>query len=74
MEGFLDPGDSVKRRKTADRVYKELVAERISSERAAEKLKELTQRQKGGWLLQAFESLRGLSSKPARIMLPPVGH
>ena len=58
VEGFLEPGDSVRRRKTADRIYRDVVAERISSTRAEVELKSLTQRQKGGWLARAVEGLR----------------
>ncbi|CCK82285.1 hypothetical protein [Desulfobacula toluolica] len=50
VEAVLDAGDAVKRRKIADRIYKDLINERISHERAAIELKKLNQRQKGGWL------------------------
>lgn len=50
LEAFLDAGDAVRRRKKADRIYRELAAERISSDRAVAELKALTSRQKGGWL------------------------
>jgi gamma-polyglutamate synthase len=50
LEAFLDAGDAVKRRKTANQIYKDLVAERISHERAALELQRLNKRQKGGWL------------------------
>ena len=50
VEGFFDAGDAVKRRKTANKIYKDLVAERISAENAALKLQALNKRQKGGWL------------------------
>jgi hypothetical protein len=50
VEAFLDAGDSIRRRKTADLIYKDLVNERISRQRAAIELQELTRRQKGGWL------------------------
>lgn len=50
VEAFLDAGDAVRRRKKADRIYKELAAERISSDRAVAELKTLTSRQKGGWV------------------------
>lgn len=61
IEALLDAGDAVRRRKKADRIYRELAAERISSDRAVAELKELTSRQKGGWLrkdLQARHLLR----------------
>ena len=50
MEELMDVADSVKRRKRADLIYKDLAAERISLERAAFELQKLETRQKGGWL------------------------
>ena len=50
IEASLDAGDAVRRRKTADKIYKDLIAERISLERAVVELQYLTKRQKGGWL------------------------
>jgi hypothetical protein len=50
IEAFLDAGDAVRRRKTANRIYRDLVDERISHERAAQELKGLNRRQTGGWL------------------------
>lgn len=50
LEAFLDAGDAVKRRKTADQIYKDLITERISHERAALELQRINKRQKGGWL------------------------
>jgi len=58
IEAFVDAGDAVSRRKTANRIYRDLVAERISHERAANELRKLTQRQKGGWLLDNLYALR----------------
>ncbi len=58
IEAFIDAGDAVSRRKTANRIYRDLVAERISHERAANELRKLTQRQKGGWLLDNLYALR----------------
>jgi hypothetical protein len=54
IEEFLDAGDAVRRRVQADRIYEDLLTERISRERAVAELQELTQRQKGGWLLKKF--------------------
>jgi len=66
LEAFLDIGDAVKRRKTADRIYKDMITERISHERAAMKLKELNKRQKGGWFWAQFAELKNLIiRKPA---------
>ncbi len=67
IEGFLDAGDAVKRRKFADRIYKDLANQRITHERAALELQKLIKRQKGGWLakrLSAFVDL--LSAGNAR--------
>jgi poly-gamma-glutamate synthase PgsB/CapB len=50
IEGMLDSGDAVKRRRLANLIYKDLAEERISGERAAKELKILNKRQKGGWL------------------------
>ncbi len=58
VEAFVDAGDAVKRRKLANRIYRDLVAERISHERAAAELRKLTQRQKGGWLLDSLDRIR----------------
>lgn len=58
IEAFVDAGDAVKRRKLANRIYKDLVAECISHERAAAELRRLTQRQKGGWLLDSLDRIR----------------
>lgn len=58
LEAFLDAGDAVKRRKTANRIYRDLVDERISHARAAQELQALNQRQKGGWLLTQVRNLR----------------
>lgn len=50
IEGFLDAGDAVRRRRKANRIYRDLVTKRISEARAVKELQALTQRQKGGWL------------------------
>lgn len=50
VEAFLDAGDAVRRRRLADRIYRDLADERISAQRAALELRELIRRQKGGWL------------------------
>jgi len=57
IESFMDIGDAVKRRKKADRIYRDLADERISLERAAKELSNLNKRQKGGWLREYL--LRG---------------
>lgn len=50
IENFLDAGDAVRRRRKANRIYRDLVSKRISEARAVRELQALTQRQKGGWL------------------------
>ncbi|MEQ1494356.1 MAG: hypothetical protein ABL912_01160 [Novosphingobium sp.] len=64
IESFLDSTDAVRRRRAADKIYRELIAEQISSQRAAYELKKLTARQKGGWLgpslMSLGESMRAL--------------
>ena len=57
VEALLDSTDAVRRRRAADRIYRELIAEQISSQRAAFELKKLTARQKGGWLGPSIASL-----------------
>jgi gamma-polyglutamate synthase len=57
VEALLDSTDAVRRRRAADRIYRELIAEQISSQRAAFELKKLTSRQKGGWLGPSIASL-----------------
>lgn len=52
IEAFLDSGDAIKRRKHSYQVYDDLINERISVDRAAHEIKQLNQRQKGGWLLR----------------------
>lgn len=51
IELFADAGEAVKRRKTANRIYHDLVNQRISQERAVIELKQLNRDQKNsGWL------------------------
>ncbi|MEM6703669.1 MAG: hypothetical protein AAF690_13225 [Acidobacteriota bacterium] len=57
-ENLLEAGDAVRRRKTADRIYEDLATQRISTARAAAELKQLTQRQKGGWLRKSLGAAR----------------
>ena len=51
IEALLDPIDSVRRRRRADRVVGDLIAHRISHARAAKEMRALYDRQGGGWLL-----------------------
>ncbi len=62
IEAFLDAGDAVKRRKFANRIYRDLVNERISQERAVLELQKLNKRQKGGWLQRRVEIVLHRSS------------
>ncbi|MBP8820495.1 MAG: hypothetical protein KBH08_00145 [Brachymonas sp.] len=55
VEGFVDAGDAVRRRRVANQIYVDLISQRISHARAAIELLSLTQQQKGGWL---FDRLR----------------
>lgn len=50
LEQIMDSSDAVRRRKSADQIYRDLAAERISTDLAVLELRKLTQRQKGGWL------------------------
>lgn len=55
IEAFMDSGDAVRRRKKANRIYRDLVGQRISADRAVLELQELTKRQKGGWLAKDLD-------------------
>lgn len=57
IEQVLDTHDSRKRRRIANQVRKDLVNERISHERAEAILRDLTKRQKGGWLERDLQRL-----------------
>ncbi len=57
-EALLDAGDAVRRRKKADRVYRDMAAARISPARAAQEIQLLNKRQKGGWLKKDIEAWR----------------
>jgi hypothetical protein len=50
VEQFMDVSDALRRRKKADRIYRDLENERISRQRAVMELRALNKRQKGGWL------------------------
>lgn len=62
IESFMDAGESIRRRKASDRIYRDLVDERISHERAAIELQKINKEQKGGWLSGQFGRLIGRSS------------
>lgn len=50
IERVFDTYDSLRRRRRADRVLRDLVERRVGRGRAALMLREITSRQKGGWL------------------------
>jgi gamma-polyglutamate synthase len=52
LEALLDPLDSVRRRRRASNVMRDLIAHRISHGRAAKEMRSLYDRQGGGWLLR----------------------
>lgn len=54
IEKFMDIGDAIKRRRRANRIYRDLSDGRISLERAAKELSNLNKRQKGGWLKESL--------------------
>ena len=49
LESFIDPGDAVKRRKTVDRIYRDLARGQVSYSQTITTLQKLNKRQKGGW-------------------------
>ncbi|MDX8406061.1 MAG: hypothetical protein R8K50_07910, partial [Mariprofundus sp.] len=63
VEAFLDAGDAVTRRKTANQIYRDLIDERISVERAVVELQLLNKRQKGGWLMSNLHHARAFFYK-----------
>jgi poly-gamma-glutamate synthase PgsB/CapB len=50
VETLLDTLDGLHRRRTASKIYRDILAGRISRVRAMEELRRLTKRQYGGWL------------------------
>ena len=58
LEGFLDAGDAIRRRKKAKKIYKDLKDERISQARAVIELQALNSRQKGGWLAKKIQAIQ----------------
>ena len=55
LEAFLDAGDAIKRRRTADKIYQALLDNLISYDKATAELAKLTKAQKGGWLAPAIK-------------------
>jgi hypothetical protein len=55
-EEFLDVNDSVRRRNTADAIYRDLAVGRISRQRAVAEIRKINKRQKGGWLTTSLAS------------------
>jgi poly-gamma-glutamate synthase PgsB/CapB len=62
VERMIDFLDSRGRRRRADQVFEDLVAGRIAHERAVLELRDLTYRQKGGWLEKALRKRFGRRS------------
>lgn len=50
LEQIIEPADSIRRRKKADQIYRDLINERISFKQARTELNRLVVRQKSGWL------------------------
>jgi hypothetical protein len=73
IEGFLDAGDAIKRRRTANRIYRDLARGRISYDRAARELQNLTKRQKGGWLFQKLRFAQNLLGRHLAIVYGRAG-
>ncbi len=53
-EQLVDLNDSLRRRGTADKIYRDLAHGRIGRQRAVAELRNINKRQKGGWLATAF--------------------
>ena len=62
LEAFLDAGQSVKRRRKAEKIYQDLADRRISLERAGVELQKINKDQKGGWLSQKINKKLGDSN------------
>ncbi len=69
LEAFFDAGDAVRRRKMADRIYRDLANERIGYDRAAQELLAIIKRQKGGWLAKRIQGFHEYSSRTVRKLL-----
>ncbi|MCG7536439.1 poly-gamma-glutamate synthase PgsB [Pseudoalteromonas sp. OOF1S-7] len=54
VESFLDAGAAVKRKKTAQQVYRDIATQRITPERAISVLAALNRGQKPGWLTERW--------------------
>ncbi|MCF6440183.1 poly-gamma-glutamate synthase PgsB [Pseudoalteromonas luteoviolacea] len=63
VESFLDAGAAVKRKKTAQQVYKDIASQRITLEKAIAVLAALNRSQKPGWLALQQKRKRIPSSK-----------
>jgi hypothetical protein len=57
VEDWLDAADGVRRRRLADRIYRDLQQEQISLDDVVNELRRLNARQKGGWLKKSVESI-----------------
>jgi len=59
VERLFDTYDSLRRRRRADRVLRDLVRRRVGRGRAARLLRDVGSRQKGGWLERDLRAWRG---------------
>ncbi len=73
LEQFLDHLDSVRRTRLAKRILDDLCARRVGHGRAALLFRELTHRQKGGWLAKDLAAWWERSSLRARTEVARVG-
>ena len=67
IEGFLDVGDAVKRRKKANQIYEDLITMRISYPAAIRELQSLNNRQAGGWLYYQLCEFFNMFSKENKL-------
>ena len=58
VERFVEPMDAIRRRHEADGIFEDLCNQRVSHARAAVLLRDLTERQKGGWLRKSYRKRR----------------
>jgi hypothetical protein len=73
-ERFMDVTDVVLRRQRARRIYRELARERISRRQAADELRNLSKRQKGGWLRAKLRRAEHAPAAPEEPAAPRADH
>ncbi len=69
-ERFMDVTDVVLRRHRAHRIYRDLAHERISRRQAADELRNLSKRQKGGWLRARLRPVKAATAAPEESAAP----